>query len=948
MDKILFDKANSRQKEAITSTEGPLLIIAGPGTGKTYTLINRALNLIVNKSVDPTKIFFATFTEKAAHELTTRLASALSDYNIDFNPNEMYLGTFHSICLKIIKDNIAFTNLKKNFNLKDQFDQQYFIYQHFNEFRSIENFDEYINAGSYWEKCEELLKYINRLQEELIDHNKLLESKNRAFNFYGNVLKKYEELRYENNFLDFSSIQVETLKMFDKYPELKEKIVDSIEYVMIDEYQDTNHIQESLTFLFGSKNNNICVVGDDDQAIYRFRGATVRNILEFPDHFKECKKVELVDNYRSHKDIVDFYNSWMDKTSGREFEFSWDKFRYPKTIVAAKQAKCEEKSILQVSTKEENYINQKTLSFINELLESKKINNLNQIAFLFRSVKNSAVKELADYLENNGIPVYSPRSNMFFEREETKLFIGTLILMFPKYYSKLEKGETNKNITPYYVSCIKTAKNILAKKEYEEFFKWMRFRTRDHMLLDESLNYSFSGLTYQMLEYEPFSSFLNVDLTKGVTDSRTSRNVGLFIQLLVKFEYLNNISIITKNNIEKVTNRLFDQYIRFLLEGGITEYEDESEYAPSGCVSFMTIHQSKGLEFPIVVVGSQSSVPRKQYNEDIENIVALYSGRGAFEERELMKMFDFWRLFYVAFSRAQSLLVLLCDKSKANEPSKYFEDLYGHLPYMTDFSKFDFELIKDTKLKNSYSFTSDINSYMICPTQYKYFKELGFEPVRVGSTLFGTIVHETIEDVHKAVIRGEIDQVTPDNIKSWLEINYKTASKANNYYLSQSNIAAALEQVNNYVERASSNWQAIKDAEMPISLSQPNYIIAGKVDLVVNNDGNYEILDFKTEQKPIFAKEQEKIDRVRRQLEVYAYLFEKRYGIKVDGMKVYYTSEKNGNPYIAFKRDEQHINETIKTFDNIVDKIEKKDFSGHCTDLKICKNCDLRYFCKRR
>ena len=476
----------------------------------------------------------------------------------------------------------------------------------------------------------------------------------------------------------------------------------------------------------------------------------------------------------------------------------------------------------------------------------------------------------------------------------------------------------------------------------------MRHRIKDHITMGENLNYAFSGLAYQFLEYSPFNSLLNVDLQKGVHDTRTTRNVGLFIKLLVNFEFLNGISVLTKGNLEKNIKKLFDQYFRFLLDGGITEYEDESEYAPSGCVSFLTIHQSKGLEFPIVVVGSQSSTPRKNYNEDIEEIISLYSDRGSFEELEMMKMYDFWRLYYVAFSRAQSLLIMLCDASKQNEPSKYFEYMYKFLPYKADYSKFTFEDIKSANLKNSYSFTTDINSYMLCPTQYMYFKELEFAEVRIGSTLFGTVVHETIEDIHKAVLRKEIDTITEDNITKWFEINYKTASKLNNYYLTEAQILAALNQVKAYVDRASKNWEAISDAEMPITLSQRDYIITGKVDLVTNNRGQYEILDFKTEKKPLINSDTEKVDRVRRQLEVYAYLFEQRYNIKISGMKVYYTSESNGNPYLTFKRDDKHIKETIKTFDRIVHEIEKKNFKGQCNDMNMCKNCDLRFFCKRR
>ena len=230
--KLKFVNANESQLEAIKATKGPLLIIAGPGTGKTYTLINRALNLIVNEKVDPSKILFATFTEKAAHELITRLSNELDNKGIDFNPNEMYIGTFHSICLKILKEHIAFTNLKKNFALKDQFDQQYFIYQNLSEFTTIEGFNTYINISSYWDKCELILKYLNRLEEELIDADKLISSNNEPFVFYGKLLKKYQELRIEHNFIDFSSIQTETYRMFEKYPDVKKEIQASIDYVM--------------------------------------------------------------------------------------------------------------------------------------------------------------------------------------------------------------------------------------------------------------------------------------------------------------------------------------------------------------------------------------------------------------------------------------------------------------------------------------------------------------------------------------------------------------------------------------------------------------------------------------------------------------------------------------------------------------------------------------------
>lgn len=939
--------ANPQQLEAIKTIDGPLLIIAGPGTGKTFTLINRTLNLIVNHNIDPASIFLATFTEKASKELTSRLSNMLAKYEMDFNPNDMYVGTFHSICLKILKENVEKSRLEKNFKVVDQFEQQYFIYNHLSDFIKIENFDLFISVSAWWDKAAELMKVINRLQEELVNYDELLKSNVVSNKFYGEILKTYEDLRIKNNLLDFSSIQVETYKMLNEHEELKEELLKKIKYVMVDEYQDTNHIQEKLSLLLSGKQNNICVVGDDDQAIYRFRGATVRNILEFQNHFRNCKKIELVNNYRSNSRIVDFYNDWMEVTDGRDFKFEWDKYRYNKRIVASKNSEFMHDAVIQLSTKEPDYLNKKVLEVIKNLQKSGKISNLNQIAFLFRSVKNEDVIQLANYLESNNIPVYSPRSKMFFKRHEVKSIVGCLYLLFPNFVRDIETSEHKFTLHKFLKDCELEAIHILKNPKYSDFQKWYKRTLNDLKILDVALDYAFTGIIFQMLSFEPFSDMVKADLNSGVYDTRTARNVALLESLIARFEKMYNISVLTKNNAYGYVKKLFNTYFRFLLEGGITEYEDESEYAPSNCVSFMTIHQSKGMEFPIVVVGSQSATPRKQYDENVENIVKEFSGRGQFEDIESTKYFDFWRLYYVAFSRAQSLLVMLCDASKNNEPSKYFERLYKELPYEAELNKFNFEKVKPNNLKNVYSFTSDINVYLTCPTQYMFFKELGFEPVRSGGTLFGTVVHQTIEDINKKIISKEANEITEDKIKEWLDINYQTASKANNSYLGEKFLKAGLEQVLNYYKRVKDNPDLVSQSELPITLVNGDYIISGKVDLVVNNKGKYQLLDFKTEKKPNLVKDADKINRVKRQLEIYTYLFEKRYGIKVDGMRVYYTSELNSNPFINFKKEDENIKKTIKEFDNVVKNIENKNFESRCSDLNICKNCDFRFYCRR-
>ena len=197
-------------------------------------------------------------------------------------------------------------------------------------------------------------------------------------------------------------------------------------------------------FLLAGNKKNICVVGDDDQGLYRFRGATIRNILEFPSKFAdgECKVIPLVVNYRSDSDIVDFYNKWMATTYGAKFKFAWDKYRYSKRIEPHEKSTIKSPCVVKLSSKDdEDEWHERILGFINCLKDSGKLKDYNQMAFLFSSVKHQRVTALADFLEKNGINVYSPRSDMFFKRDEIKLTLGCLMLMFPRYVQGLENGE---------------------------------------------------------------------------------------------------------------------------------------------------------------------------------------------------------------------------------------------------------------------------------------------------------------------------------------------------------------------------------------------------------------------------------------------------------------------------------------------------------------------------
>lgn len=957
-----FGNANENQRRAIEATDGPVLITAGPGTGKTFTLVQRAIYLIQEKGVRPEEILMATFTEKAAKELVTRITNELAAREIVANINEMYIGTFHSLCLRIIKEHLEFTRLKKNFRTMDSFDQSYTVFQNIYKFRGIKGFDTVVSGQGAWKQSKEICDLVNKLSEELIDPAALIDDNDVRIAALGEILKVYQDVLAENNLMDFSSIQTEAYWLLTNYPECLSELHAKIQYIMIDEYQDTNYIQEQLVFLFGGEHQNICVVGDDDQGLYRFRGATIRNILEFPHRFDEgkCTVIPLVVNYRSDSNIVDFYNQWMITTDGARFRFRWRKFRYDKTIEAHEKSTLQSPAVVKLASKnDEDEWYEKILSFIQNLVASGKLNDYNQIAFLFSSVKHQRVTSLAQFLESNGINVYSPRSDMFFQRQEIRLMLGCLMLMFPKYVQGLENQEYQ-FLTPdhyrYYRSCIEEANKYLFTPKAADFRNWIRRRGKLHLGLREATDYGYSGLIYQMFEFPPFSDILSTEMDVGLVDLRPARNIAMFTQVINKFEYLHRISVLDpgtyrgKRRVDENTEVLFNLYLKLLYDGGISEYEDDAEYAPSGCVSFLTIHQSKGMEFPIVVVDSLSNIPRKNTSDLIEEVEQKYFKRPAFEPYGDMKFFDFWRQYYTAFSRAQNLLVLTCNENKKT-PSMYFREVYSELTSIEsdefDINEFIFSTIKDVNLKDTFSFTSHISVYETCAVQYKLYKELNFTPVRISAMLFGMLVHQTIEDIHKAALRHEESLITGDNITRWFDANYTSLSKSERSYLAEPQRKAALNQVLRYAERQANAWDTIREAEVDISLVKPDYIIEGKIDLIKGEGDTVELVDFKSEKKPDIFRDKERIDLYQRQLQVYAHLVEERTGHKVSKMHLYYTGEDTGVPTISFPYQKAVIDATIQEFDDTVHKIMRKEFTRTAQSPKTCAECDFRFFCGR-
>ena len=668
--------------------------------------------MISEHDIPPERLFVSTFTEKAAAELITRVSSRLAADNITVNLNEMYIGTFHSICLRFLEEHRDFTRLKRSFTVLDRFDQQYFLYQHLFDYHRIEG-SEHIIKSRGWRGAANLMTWVNKVSEEALDLEDLLNAPEPEVQALGRCYQQYQIHLEEENYLDFSTIQFEALRLLEEHPEVLNEIRDKIQYLMVDEYQDTNTIQERILFKLAEPNFNLCVVGDDDQGLYRFRGATIRNILEFPqNNFSGavCQQVRLTTNYRSHPDIIKFYNEWMDASNTPDFP-GWTAdgktFRYEKEIVPNPENEfVEMPTVMKVSGDlESGNWHEEVLAFLYRLRDSGALTDWNQVAFLFSSVKNDKAVALAEALESGGISVYSPRSNQFFDRREIRLMIGALMSLFPQF-QRVREWTGDMQFEIYCNNCRQEFSDECHNPENRTLHEWCQERAETHDPLTNATDYAFSGLFYELLQFPLFSQYLGDVTQGGAIDSRPARNLAIFSELLNKYEYLHHITVLTQNNLDRHLQRLFNQFFRFLKDGGIDEYEDASEYAPSGCVSFMTIHQSKGLEFPIVIVGSMYKVPRKDYT-DLDNLLQQkYYSKKPFEPLEKTKYYDFWRLFYTAFSRAQNLLLLTCQEKTGHgrTPSKYFAPIYNLVSSWRNAAfhpeNLTLETIKDINLKS--------------------------------------------------------------------------------------------------------------------------------------------------------------------------------------------------------------------------------------------------------
>ena len=933
---LQFPNLNSAQRQIVGHVDGPLLVVAGPGSGKTHSIVLRALNLLLHGRALPRQLVLCTFTEKAAFEMRDRLSAAAQKVDYVGDLSEISVSTIHRLCNDIITRHRHRTRLGSNYQILDDLTQLLFIFEHFDDIIGPDKDGRYLGRWrTRWTAIKGARSYFDKITEELVETDRLEDVGAPFLQQVSRAYRAYEHAMQENNLIDFAHLQT-TVHSLLSDPTQRPAVTGDIRYVMVDEYQDTNFVQEQILLKLTENNHNLCVVGDEDQGLYRFRGATVRNILEFPQRLEECAVVKLTTNYRSHKDITHRYDRWM--ASADWSNPSGVPFRFNKTIESDPETSYPDyPAVVAIWGSDQRDEARRFGDLVQYLKQNNVISDYSQIALLLHSVRREHSGAYIDALDQRGIRSFCPRARAFFDNDEVRDMVACLAIIFGWHG---EGRGSESGATARLADYVDQAIISLAQRftQVDLLPTALRGWTEDIASLKsgETLDLRPADFFYRMLALEPFRT--------AVKNENAARNFAVLSQLISTFQSYYHYTVVTHRNREYLRLHLFDSFLRLLHDGGINEYEDPDQPFPKGHVQIMTIHQAKGLEFPVVVVGSLSTLLSNP--KQIDRELGPFYQRAPFEPEARTTTFDRMRLHYVAFSRPRDILVLTAH----NSPKDHFAPIWQGLPQWPYVDKDlfvdqRFQLQERMPVKKNYSFTGDLKIYETCPRQYQFFREYDFTPSRSAVIFFGLLVHQTIEEIHRIAIDGQFHSLDQNRIRELFERTFRFLCLSDVRPIGDAAKEAAFKQVVDYIEQNQDEMQRVIQTEVDVSLEKDGYILVGKVDLLLGGDGKLELLDFKTSPRP--KNSPELVAAYERQLCTYAHILEQRHGRQVDRMLLYWTAEpRKEDALMVVPYDSTRVDEAGRHFDSVVSLIQAKEFTVRIPpEAAICRECDLRQLC---
>lgn len=973
---------NQEQKQAIEYLNGPLIIVAGAGTGKTLVITEKISHIIKQGIAKAENILALTFTEKAALEMQERVDTLLNN-----NYSGVSISTFHAFCQKILEDYALDIGLSNQFKVLTENEAWLLVRENFSKFK----LDYYKPLANPTRHIHELLKHFSKCKDELVsptdyfsfveekkaDTDELnIEEKNRlkeiceAYNTYNNLL-------IEKNCLDFSDLIFYTIKLLEKRPNILEKIRSKFRYILVDEFQDVNWSQYLLVKLLNSKSNQLTVVGDDDQSIYAFRGASVSNILRFNDDYPEAHKIVLTKNYRSDQKILDTAYKLIQNNNPDRLEV---KLNIDKRLISSIPSDGESEIASEQSSDLEEEVEKVVSKIVS--LKNKDSNSLwREHAILVRA--NSHAVPFINFLEKNSIP--------YIFQNSSGLLRQNIVLDCLSFFKLLiDKSDSAALYRLLCVGVLDINSNDLQKITYNAKRKSLSY----FEILNNARIYGFSADS--LTKIEKIAELIN-EGSEGVKTQKPSQILYHFLEksgylaFLQKEEskpdqvqnihylsqFFEKISKFEEVSTHKLNLRGFLENLEYSIEAG-----DEGDVEPLNStadgVNIMTVHASKGLEFKYVYLVNlvEDRFPTRKQKDGIEipeELVKEKAPKGDAHYQEER------RLFYVAITRAKKSLYLYSSSNYGGVREKKisrFLDEIGYKFSETLETKKNIENLKKTPFltssKNSLNETSkpkkfsfsQISSYETCPYQYKLAHVIKIPTKGNASLSFGQTMHSTMQKFYIRVqelnkikqvslfsMRDEKEATPSSGFKSpqfeelldmynqsWIDDWYQNSEQKKKYYEQGKDI------LKKFYERNNNNFGIPINLEAWFKVSIDGNILHGRIDRIDQlPDGTLEIIDYKT------GRPKEKLEAGdKEQLLLYQIATEElkqfsNFG-KTSKLTFYYL---NNDTKISFLGTEKEIEKFKNKTSQIIQKIYEHEFKATPSPY-VCGSCSFKEICEFR
>lgn len=918
------------KKQAIEDFSKPIRIIAAPGSGKTELISNKFLEIAQNAVFELNRVLVVTFSNKAAEELKHRIKSKLNAANIDYSEQDLEISTIHGFCQKALKNNSELiTGSIKNQGVLDEVGQGSFILSFIEKF----GFRNTIEATP--KVYNELIPFFNLISDENLTENvvynhlvkkfkKILGDQNLNYNEKERQVKSIKDLIYYNSFYniyksalissgftDFSHMQRFVYDEFTRNKNFLDAVRSKYDYILVDEFQDTSYLQSEIILKIADPHFRITVCGDDDQSLYRFRGATVQNFLGLQNQITiPLEDFYLDTNYRSSQNIVDHSKYLIENNN--PYRLSTKKIQSKSNITGCCFHFQSENPIAE---------SQQIIELIQTLKTTGKIRDYSQIAILFRSVVNES-SNIIEELNKKLIPYKIYGSDKLVSSQYLKDLIH-IVQFCSKYIKQLDKQTYFYQLTDF---------------EFDEFQRanWDSLNLRQ---ISTSDSFQF---VRQLLEVK-----------NKLSNKQIFSNLGFLYEILNssnKFKELiknrNNNVLSDFGYLSQIINQFDDTYKRtdpFLLSKVLETISikgyDESGESNEGHVQIMTIHQSKGLEFDFLFLPNQITTAQKtnKYHHLFE--ILHYET----QDPETIRNIDERKVFYVAMTRAKNNLILSGSKNipwgKKTRKTKVSQYILESKIRTISFDELQLKIrnipqIISTSSTNVQTLTlnySKIQTYKTCGRKYDLKYNQKFNTVLESGMDFGSSLHAAINTLHQNYLTHKKIQYTEKELRQIIEVNWidlKTKRKETKELQN-----TAIKYLFSYHTKNQGLYRYITFSEKSFNFADIDYTFNGIFDLILNQEDKVIIVDFKTSNinNPAYDH----------QMQLYAFAYQKIFGKIPHEIKLHSLKDGTIN-LVSFNQDS--LNSIKDELRQITNKIKNNEFDP--VFGKHCSQCPFKEFCK--